>query len=235
VVPAGTALGRISRTVAARLGLPADLQIVAGTTDSVAAALAASKGDTGEAVTSLGSTLALKVWCDTPVNAARYGIYSHRIGDRWLAGGASNSGGAVLRQHFNETELEQLSLGIDPEKPSGLDYYPLPTTGERFPIADPGLRPRLEPLVEDRRQFLHGLLEGIANIERQGYRRLAELGAPYPSCVYTAGGGAINETWSAMRARLLGVPVRPARHREAAYGAARLAREAYRYLQSARN
>ena len=32
----------------------------------------------------------------------RYGVYSHQIGQRWLIGGASNSGGAALRQHFDD-------------------------------------------------------------------------------------------------------------------------------------
>jgi hypothetical protein len=177
-------------------------------------------------VTSLGSTLALKVWCEGPVNDARFGVYSHRLGDRWLAGGASNSGGAVLRRYFSDAELRQLSAAIDPDQASGLDYYPLLSPGERFPVADPEFPPRLEPLVGDRTRLLHGLLEGIANIERQGYRRLAELGAPYPSRVYTAGGGAGNDCWSRIRRRLLGVPVVPARQREAAYGAATLARQA---------
>jgi sugar (pentulose or hexulose) kinase len=226
VVPAGTGIGTIGQESARQLGLPQDLLIAAGTTDSIAATLAAGRAQTGVAVTSLGSTLALKVWCEGPVNDARFGVYSHRLGDRWLAGGASNSGGAVLRRYFSDAELRQLSAAIDPDQASGLDYYPLLSPGERFPVADPEFPPRLEPLVGDRNRLLHGLLEGIANIERQGYRRLAELGAPYPSRVYTAGGGAGNDCWSRIRRRLLGVPVVPARQREAAYGAATLARQA---------
>ena len=226
VVPAGTGIGLISPDRADQLGLPRDLLIVAGTTDSVAATLAAGSRATGIAVTSLGSTLALKVWSDRPVNVARYGVYSHRIDDRWLAGGASNSGGAVLRHYFSDAEIRQRSAAIDPDRASGLDYYPLLSPGERFPIADPDLRPRLEPLPNDRTRLLQGLLEGIAKIERQGYRRLAGLGAPYPSRVYTAGGGAGNDCWSRIRGRLLGVPVVPAQQREAAFGAATLARQA---------
>lgn len=228
VIPAGRRIDTIDREVARRFGLPPDLLIVAGTTDSIAATLAAGRGATGEAVTSLGSTLALKVWSPAPINATQFGVYSHRVGDRWLAGGASNTGGSVLRQYFSDAELASFSAGIDPESPSGLDYYPLPGIGERFPLADPSKQPRLEPLVDDRRRFLHGLLEGIARIERLGYLRLAELGAPYPSCVYTAGGGAANATWTRIRTLTLGVPVTPAAQREAAYGAARLALAGFR-------
>jgi sugar (pentulose or hexulose) kinase len=232
VVPAGTPIGPIRPAVADMLGLPRDLEVVAGTTDSVAATLAAGATAVGEAVTSLGSTLALKVWCETPIAAARYGVYSHRVGDRWLAGGASNSGGAVLRHYFDDAELAALSVGIDPDQPTGLDYYPLLGSGERFPFADPEKPACLEPMIDDRRVFLQGLLEGIAKIEQLGYQRLSALGAPYPTRVYTAGGGAINATWSRIRARLLGVPVERAVQRDAAFGAACLALTAFGAIAS---
>jgi hypothetical protein len=77
-------------------------------------------------------------------------------GDSWLVGGASNSGGAVLRQLFSDQQLTQLSAAIDPSQASPLDYYPLPAPGERFPVNDPLLAPRLEPRPEDDTQFLHG-------------------------------------------------------------------------------
>jgi hypothetical protein len=232
VLPVGTPLGTLDPTVADLLGLPAATAVVAGTTDSNAATLAATDAcradlvqrDDTPGITSLGSTLVLKIWSDRPVFAARYGIYSHRIAGRWLVGGASNSGGAVLRQHFDDAELEALSARIDPAKPSPLDYYPLPAPGERFPLCDPSLEPRLTPRPDDRVKFLHGILEGIARIEAAGYRRLAELGAPYPTRVLTAGGGAGNIAWSAIRQRVLEVPVGRAVHQDAAYGAACVAR-----------
>lgn len=227
VVPVGTPVGHLSPEAADDLGLPTGALAVAGTTDSTAGAIAAGAVATGDGVTTLGTTLVVKVLADRPVLAARYGVYSHRLGDRWLVGGASNSGGAVLRQFFSDAELAALSARIDPARPSPLDYYPLPRPGERFPIADPDLAPRLEPRPADPAAFLHGLLEGIAAIEALAYRRLAELGAPYPGRVLTTGGGGANPTWAAIRARHLGVPVAAAAHRDAAYGAALLARQGY--------
>lgn len=226
VVPAGSPLGKIDARIAADLGLPKTLVVVAGTTDSTAATLATGATEVGDAATSLGSTLAVKIWSDRPIFAARFGVYSHRVGDQWLVGGASNTGGAVLRRFFSDEALETLSRAIDPERSSGLDYYPLSAPGERFPIADPALPPRLTPIPNDRTRFLHGLLEGIARIEAEGYRCLADLGAPYPTRVYTAGGGAANPIWTRIRARLIGADMVPARQQEAAYGAADLARRA---------
>lgn len=221
--PPGTPLGQARPDIALRLGLSPDLLIVAGTTDSLAATLASGAGEVGDAVTTLGTTLALKVFSDRSVFAPQYGVYSHRMGALWLAGGASNSGGGVLRQFFAPPTLEALSARIDPGQDSGLDYYPLPAPGERFPLADPSLPPRLTPRPADDALFLHGLLEGMARIELEGYRRLHELGAPWPQRVLTLGGGARNPTWTALRARLLGVPVEGCPHAIPACGAARLA------------
>lgn len=73
---------------------------------------------------------------------ARFGVYSHRLEDKWLVGGASNTGGAVLRQIFTDDQLKELSKEINPAEVSPFDYYPLVDIGERFPIADPNMEPR---------------------------------------------------------------------------------------------
>jgi len=129
----------------------------------------------------------------------------------------------VLRRFFDDGQLCRLSEGMDPDRPSGLDYYPLPAPGERFPVNDPCLAPRLSPRPADDRAFLQGLFEGIARIEALGYGLLCELGAPPLRHVLTVGGGAAHPVWTRIRQRLLGVPVAAAAHQEAANGAARLA------------
>jgi hypothetical protein len=225
VVPAGTPTGRIRHAVARRFELPEDVCVVAGTTDSVAAALAAGVSSPGNAVTSLGSTMVLKVVAERPVTSAAHGVYTHRLHDAWLAGGASNTGGAVLASMFTPEALAQLSARIDADRRSPLDYYPILRAGERFPTNDPTLAPRLLPRPVDDVEFLHGLLESMARIECQGYRLLERLGAPFPREVRTSGGGARNLAWRRIRERVLGVPVIMARQSEAAHGAALLARE----------
>lgn len=225
VYPVGQRFGTLAEQLRQRWNCRDEVALVAGTTDSNAATLATGVRDIGDASTALGSTLVVKVLSDRPVFAPEYGIYSHRIGDRWLVGGASNTGGAVLRQFFSDKELATLSRGIDPSRDSGLDYYPLTAPGERFPVNDPSLPPRVTPRPDDDARFLHGLLEGMARIEHLGYQRLAELGAPYPKRIKTSGGGAVNHAWRALRERLIGVPVETAAQSEAAYGAALIAAE----------
>ncbi len=227
VLPAGEPVGPLSPEAATALGLPPSALAVTGTTDSTAAAIASGVCTAGDAVTALGTTMVMKVLAPQPIWSAAYGVYAHRVGDLWLVGGASNCGGAVLRQHFDDAALAALSERIDPAHASPLDYYPLPRRGERFPVSDPTLEPRLTPRPADPVAFLHGLLEGLAAVETLAYRRLADLGAPYPSRVLTTGGGAANPAWTAIRARRLGVPVAPAPYADAAHGAALLARRGY--------
>lgn len=223
VVVPGRPIAHLSNRLAVRWGLPRDVMICSGTTDSTAAFIASGAGKPGEAVTSLGSTLVLKVIAEQPVFAPEYGVYSQPLGNYWLVGGGSNSGGAVLRHYFSDQKMAALTPTLQPENPTGLDYYPLLRPGERFPVNDPGLAPRLSPQPDDERLFFHGLLEGIAAIEKAGYERLAELGAPYPISIRSNGGGAKNSAWTAIRARLLGVPMLQADADEACIGSALLA------------
>ncbi len=223
VVEPGTVIGTVLPGVAARLGLPAGVAVVAGTTDGCAAFLATGANEVGDGVTSLGSTLVLKQLVAGPVFSARHGVYSHRLGDRWLAGGASNSGGRALAAWFGPEALARLSAGIDGSVASALDFHPLHGRGERFPEADPARESRVGPRPDDDVAFLHGLLEGIARVEARGYRRLRVLGGPALRSLRSVGGGAGNAAWTAIRARVVGVAMLPSRSEQAAVGVARLA------------
>ena len=223
VVPAGTHIGTLRAEMAERYGLPAGIAIVAGTTDGCAAFLASGASSPGDGVTSLGTTLTLKLLSATPVFAPQFGIYSHRIGDQWLAGGASNTGGAAIARYFSREDIARLTPLLDPDHPTGLDYYPLASPGERFPVNDPAFAPRLTPRPADDRVFFQAILEGIAAIEAKAYGRLADLGASPLASIRTAGGGAANAAWTKMRLKALGVPARDSLSEHAAVGTARLA------------
>jgi sugar (pentulose or hexulose) kinase len=223
IVPAGARVGTVSPAAVARFGFAKETAVVAGTTDGCAAFLATGANETGAGVTSLGTTLTIKLLSETPVFSPEFGIYSHRIGDEWLAGGASNSGGAVLLRYFDKDRMNALESRLRPAEPTGLDYYPLLAPGERFPINDAHYLPRVLPRPADDAQFFQALLEGIANVERLAYRRLGEIGASPLTSLRSVGGGAHNKAWTAIRQRMVGVPFHPAMSEEAAAGTAMLA------------
>jgi D-ribulokinase len=222
VVPTGTDLGQIRPEVAARFGFSKNLRVVAGTTDGCASFVASGAQDLGDAVTSLGTTLTLKQVCESPINVARFGVYSHRLADLWLCGGASNSGGAVLLQFFSREQITELEARLTPETATNLNYYPLPSIGERFPHMNAAFEPLMEPRPEDDARFLQGLLEGIAAIEKAGYSRLQEFGAPPLKRIFTVGGGAQNRSWRLIRERVLHIPIRQGLA-DAAYGTSLIA------------
>ena len=221
----------VSEAAAAHWRLPEGAAVVGGTTDSIAAFLACScdaaagvvRVEPGRAVTSLGSTTALKLVSDVKIDDAATGVYSHRLDDAWLVGGASNAGCKVLRDFdFADDELAALSLTLDAARANDAGIYPLSRAGERFPFNDPAKPPKL-PGGDDREAALHDLLVGIADVERLGYAALADRGATPLRSVQTAGGGAKNPQWRALREAMLGVPVVGAENTDAAFGAALLA------------
>ena len=125
VVPAGTPLGPVTAAAAKALNLPVRVQAIAGTQRQRCPAFIASGAtQPGEAVTSLGSTLVLKVLSQAPVFAAGFGVYSHRLGERWLVGGHPILGAAILRQFFTAAELTSLRKTIRPGESTGRTTTP---------------------------------------------------------------------------------------------------------------
>jgi len=236
VHPAGSAVAVIDSRISDKLGLPKTVKLVTGTTDSIAAFIATGATEIGEAVTSLGSTLVIKLISEKPIFKPELGIYSHRLFDKgkvkWLVGGASNSGGKVLRHYFTQQQLDTMTPNLKPEKNTGLDYYPLIEKGERFPTADTHKQPRLTPRPESDIDFFQGILEGIAKIEKQGYESLEKLGAASLVSVRSVGGGCHNPAWTQIRDQYLGVKMISPEHKEAAYGSALLALRAIKKQQS---
>ncbi len=220
IVASGSTLGCVAEPVAQELGLSPHCRVVAGSTDANGAVLAAEPAD-GDGVTVLGTTLVLKQWSPHPIEGP--GVSCHRVAGRWLVGGASNAGGGVLRQFFSDAQLAELSRQIDPRSSTGLQLRPLPGRGERFPVDDPQLEPLLSPRPVSDARFLQALLEGLAAVEAQGWRRLEELGAPPVQRVISVGGGAANPQWRRIRERQLRRPVLNRPGRSAAQGMARLA------------
>tara|TARA_Y100001968_G_scaffold186930_1_gene171308 strand:- start:1949 stop:3184 length:1236 start_codon:yes stop_codon:yes gene_type:complete len=205
IIPSGRIMGKICNKKANELSLPNKLQVIAGTTDSNAGVLATFPNN-NDGITILGSTIVIKKFVNKPLTGE--GISNHKLLGNWLSGGASNTGAALLLDFFKLEYIEELSKQINPNKPTGLNLLPLSSQGERFPIDDPNIKPRLEPRPVSDSLFLHALLEGLARIEAKGWKKLNELGADLPQQIITIGGGAKNITWKKIREREIGIPIK---------------------------
>lgn len=227
VTPAGTLVCPLDELIIQQFGFNPEVCLVSGTTDSTAALLATGANNVGDAVTSLGSSLVLKIISDKPVFSSEAGIYSQPLGKHWLVGGASNSGGAVLRHYFSDQQMSQLETQLQPSQATGLHYYPLLQTGERFPINNPYQPPCVTPRPDNDAIFFQALLEGITAIEQQGYQKLQQLGAPVAQRLFSVGGGTINKAWTTLRQQILNIPMHSVLNNHAAFGAALLAKQGY--------
>ncbi|MCZ2837921.1 FGGY-family carbohydrate kinase [Modestobacter sp. VKM Ac-2985] len=227
LVHPGALIGTVLPDVAAGLGLPAGVLVVAGMTDGCTAQVAAGAVRPGQTMGVLGTTLVLKGVSDHRIDAGP--VYSHLApGGRWWPGGASNSGAGVLTATDDLPGLDAAALA---DGPSPLTAYPLPPpprTGERFPFADPDA---VGFLVDPRRppgpppspvQRHRAELDGVAFVERLGLDRLAELGVASTDH-RVAGGGSRSLPWLQVRASTLARPVARPRDPSSGVGAALLA------------
>jgi len=201
--------------------------LISGTTDSNAAFIASGINQFGQAITSLGTTLVLKTYSPIRIESAKHGIYSHKYKNGWIVSGASNCGTGILKQFFNHEEILALSTQLLPNTPTGLNYYPLTKQGERFPIADPNKTAKLTPQPKSQLVFFQAILQNIAKIEVQGYQLFHQLGAPYPSHIFSAGGGAVNSKWQQIRQQHCKVSISKASNTNASFGTALLALSGY--------
>lgn len=240
VVKPGTPISVINHKMVTKFSLSEKVLVHAGTTDSIAGFLASGASHIGDAVSSLGSTLAIKLISNRPVFNVEHGIYSHRLGQNWLVGGASNAGGAVLLHFFSLEEVNCLVENLlDPEcvvkwQTAPLpDYYPLIKAGERFPIADANLQPK-QPLLENnadqtqKNVFLLALIQGLTHIEKLGFQRLEALGTPSLQRLFTVGGGTKNRVWQVLRQQHLETKFTQPDSLDAAFGVTRIVSQFYK-------
>ena len=200
----GTILGKINQSIANLLGTSESLLLICGTTDSNAAFLAAQVKE-NEGLTVLGTTIVLKKIIKKTFNYP--GITMHRVNGNWICGGSSNAGCGVLSRFFSDLEIKELSQQINPRKQTTLNYLPLNSIGERFPTHDPYLKPIIKPRPVSDALFLHGLLEGLAKIELNGWYKLKNLSGNFPKKIITVGGGSKNPQWKSIREKTLKIPI----------------------------
>tara|TARA_Y100001970_G_scaffold290092_1_gene422546 strand:- start:1909 stop:3150 length:1242 start_codon:yes stop_codon:yes gene_type:complete len=223
VIESGAIWGNIHPLIAKELDLSNKLIIFAGTTDSNAAVLSVNPSEE-DGLTILGSTIVLKKFVQKPIKSP--GITNYKILGKWICGGSSNSGCNVISRFFSDSEIEELSKQINTSIESNLDLLPLLSPGERFPIYDPYLQPRLGPRPVSDSLYLQGLFEGFAKIEYLGWQSLTELSGSMPKRIITIGGGAINMQWRQIRKKLLNIPIISSK-KPSALGAAFIALDSF--------
>ncbi len=224
VRPPTTRVGTVGADAASSTGLPRGCEVRLGMTDSCASQVAAGADQPGRFVSVLGTTLAVKGVTTELVRDPTGAVYSHWHPDGWwLPGGASNTGGAALKEHYADADLADLDRRAAEHGPAGLVCYPLVGSGERFPFVQADAEAFSEGSPGDDVDGYRATLEGVAFVERLGLAHLAALGARLKPPLAAAGTASRSPTWNAIRATTLGVPLVVPARAETSFGACVLA------------
>lgn len=224
-VHSGTVVGEIPAAMAAELGLPPGVKIVAGGHDQTCGALGAGVAEPGRAMYATGTVECIcpafrEPIFDDVLRTNNVCTYDYTIDGMYASIVYSLTGGNLLRwfrdqlsrEEVNEAErtgedVYGLILAQMPEEPTDLQVLPYftpsgtPYFDAKLPGAVLGLR-----LESTRGQLLRGLLEGVAMEMRLNVDILDRAGLAIDE-FRAIGGGAKSSVLTQLKADVLGRPI----------------------------
>ena len=249
LVPTTHILRGMKPDQASAIGLDADTPVVVGASDGVLANLGVGAIAPDQIAVTIGTSGAVRQVVAQPLTDPQQRTFCYALTDQhWVIGGASNSGGVVLRwwrDRFGQAEVEQakreeavdpydlliqLAEGV-PVGAAGLLFLPF-LTGERAPSWNSDARGVFfgVALHHDRAHFTRAVLEGILYSIYSIAAALNELtGADQADqakskVIRASGGFARSPSWLQMMADLFGCEVlAPEVYEASGFGAAVLA------------
>lgn len=227
--------GRLRAAVAAELGLPEGLPVVAGGGDNAAAAVGTGVVRAGVLSSSIGTSGVLFAHSDGPAldPGGRLHGFCHAVpGAYHLMAVTLSAGGALawlrdaLRAVAPDLSFDTLAglAAAAPPGAEGLLFAPY-LSGERTPHLDPLARGAWVGLTgrHGLGHMARALMEGVVFALRDGLEIMRGLGVPADEIRATGGGGR-HALWLQLQADIYGAPVRTLAAEEGpAYGAALLA------------
>ncbi|MEH2291410.1 xylulokinase [Nostoc sp.] len=245
VIKSTAIAGRLKAEIAARVGFPAGLPVVAGGGDNAAAAigLGISSSNLNRGSLSIGTSGVIFAPCDRPIPdpEGRVHLFSHVDGGYHLLGVTLAAGGSLrwyrdtFAPHISYTALMDMAERSQPGA-RGVVFLPH-LAGERSPHLDPDTRGAFVnmSLAHTQADITRAVLEGVAFSLRSALEVISAI-APIDQLLAT-GGGARSNTWLQILADILQTKlIAPKAEEGAAYGAAILAMVGigvYRNLETA--
>lgn len=224
-------VGTLQGALAAELGLPEGVRVVAGGADNAAAACGVGALGEGDAFVSLGTSgvlLAARDGCHPGPDTAVH-TFCHAVPGAWYQMGvilaATDSLNWLARITGASPAALTAELGTAVKPPGRLRFLPY-LSGERTPHNDSAVRGAFLNLdiAQDRADLTRAVLEGVSFALRDSLQALRATGARIDR-VLAIGGGARSAYWLELLACVLDLPVDLPEQGEfgAALGAARLA------------
>lgn len=227
--------GMLLPDIAANLGLPAGLPVIAGGGDNAAAAVGTGIVRSGIVSSSLGTSGVVFAHADTPAfdPQGRLHTFCHAVPGKYHLMAVTLAGGGSFRW-FRDTlqsiagqlsyaELTDLATRAEPGA-EGLIFLPY-LSGERTPHLDPFARGAFIGLTMRHTlpHMIRAVMEGVIFSLRDGLDIMRGLGLPITQ-IRATGGGARSPLWRQMQADIYGAEVVTLEAEEGpAYGAALLA------------
>jgi len=228
IVPCTAVLGTLLPETADALGLPHDIQVVAGAIDTTAAAIGSGAVEDNLPHVYIGTSswMAAHVpYKKTDIGTALASIPCAVPGKYLLIALQATAGGNLtfLRDKiiYNKDELLQEADKPDifkvlddiaervPPGANGVIYTPW-IWGERAPVEDKNLRAGLYNLSlhNDRSDIIRAFLEGIAMNTRWLLEPVEKFLGQQTSCIHMVGGGAQSNAWCRIFADVLQIPIK---------------------------
>jgi gluconokinase len=229
-VLATTAVLGLSKSVAARLGLPVGTPVVVGAGDGPLGNLGTGALGAGVVGLSIGTSGAVRMVVPRPIVDTSGRLFCYALtDDAWVVGGAVSNGGIAIRwaggvfgrEGSTDTELLELAASVPPGS-DGLIMLPY-LLAERSPLWDPTLTGAFLGMrhAHTRGHFVRAVVEGVA---LQLWSIVADLDRIAPVRDVRATGGVFrSRVWCDVVAGVLGRPLTLAAGAEgSALGAAAL-------------
>jgi gluconokinase len=245
VVPPTEVFTGLQRDCAQRMGLSPDTPFVIGASDGVLANVGVGAIQPGQLAVTVGTSGAVRTAAFSPATDENARTFCYALtNDRWVIGGATNSGGDILRW-LSESAFKGASdsapLSVDrlmslaesaPPGADGLLFLPF-LTGERAPYWDPdargawvGLR-----LHHQTAHLARAALEGVTFTLRAITNAVRDVSGTQAETIRASGGFVRSPFWLQLTADILNATVEVPENKEAsAMGAAVLALTAIREM-----
>jgi xylulokinase len=217
--------GKLTKAVAAELGLSTDCVVVGGAGDCAAGAVGNGIVSSGVLSTSIGTSGVMFVHSDEvqvdPLG--RLHTFCHAVHGKWHLMGVNLSAGGSLqwfRNKFCELEIAQAKKRkVDPYEiltelaaqvsagSEGLFFLPY-LSGERTPHADPNARGCFIGLTlsHGSPHLIRAVMEGVTYSMRDSLAIIRELGVPVKQ-IRASGGGSRSPFWRQIQADVFGQEV----------------------------
>lgn len=232
VIDSTEIVGHLKADMAAQVGLPVGLPVIAGGGDNAAAAigLGISASNLNRGSLSIGTSGVIFAPCDRPIPdpEGRVHLFCHVDGGYHLLGVTLAAGGSL--RWYRETLATQMTYpelmdlaDRSPVGARGILFLPH-LSGERSPHLDPDTRGAWVnlSLAHTQADLIRAVLEGVAFSLRAALDVIHAITPVHQ--LLTTGGGTRSETWLRILADILNVELIAPRSEEgAAYGAAILA------------